>query len=318
MSAKTGCAHSRYAGLLPIEPADDFFRPIDLKPEPIDLKPERIDLKPEDVPFPNGQPSARNRPRRFARLLIAFCTGVAVTLLWQSYGDAAKEIIASSYPWLRWIAPRPALTAHNPRPRDVIGLAAPPAPSAEKFNAMSFDLDAVGQNADKIATTIGAGRESTPRGSDQLATAQEQMTRNTDQTAISVDESPATKTSNVAVESQGDAASLQPAARLNEARPPQTFAEKGKPLSGASGHNGSCFASASAVLHNHPGASPTWTLKAPGHEGVTCWFAATRPRGSDHRRESPKEKEIVGTAEHELFAPVTPNGRGGSWEGGLP
>jgi hypothetical protein len=75
---------------------------------------------------------------------------------------------------------------------------------------------------------------------------------------------------------------------------------------------------ASAVLQSHPGASPTWTLKAPGHEGVTCWFAATRPRGSDHRRESPKEKEIVGTAEHELFAPVTPNGRGGSWEGGLP
>jgi hypothetical protein len=34
MSAITGSAYSRYAGLLlPIEPPEDFFRPIDLKPE---------------------------------------------------------------------------------------------------------------------------------------------------------------------------------------------------------------------------------------------------------------------------------------------
>jgi hypothetical protein len=30
--------------LLPIEPRDDFFWPIALKPEPIDLNPEPIDL----------------------------------------------------------------------------------------------------------------------------------------------------------------------------------------------------------------------------------------------------------------------------------
>src|SRR6267378_8078822 len=125
MSAKTGSAHSRYAGLLPIEPADDFFRPIDLKPEPIDLKPERIDLKPEDVPFPKRQPSARKRPRSLARFLIAFGTGVAATLLWQSYGDAAREMIANSYTRLGRLAPRPALTTQNPRPHDVVGLAAP-------------------------------------------------------------------------------------------------------------------------------------------------------------------------------------------------
>jgi hypothetical protein len=317
MSAKTGSAHSRYAGLLPIEPADDFFRPIDLKPEPIDLKPERIDLKPEDVPFPNGQPSARKRPRGFARFLIAFCTGIAATLLWQSYGDAAREMIANSYPRLGWLAPRPALSEQNPRPHDVVGLAAP-APSAEKLNATSFDLDAVGQN--NIATTIGADREPTPRSTDQIAIGQEQeeTTRNTDQTPISVDQAPTTKASNFTVESQG-AASLQPAARLIEARPPQTLAEKGKPLSASSGHDGSCFASASAVLQNHPGASPTWTMRAHSHEGTMCWYAAARPRGSDRRSErTPKEKEAFGTAEHELFAPVAPHGRGGSWEGGLP
>jgi hypothetical protein len=272
MSAKTSSAHSKYAGLLPIEPADDFFRRIDLKPEPIDLKPERIDLKPEDVPFPKRQPSARKRPRSLTRFLIAFCTGIAATLLWQSYGDAAREVIANSYTRLGWLAPRPALTTQNPRAHDVVGLA-PPAPSAQKLNATSFDLDAVGQN--NIATTIGADREPTPRSTDQIAIGpeQEETTRNTDQTPISVDQAPATKASKVTIESRGDGASLQPAARLIEARPPQTLAEKGKPLSATSGHDGSCFASASAVQQNLPGASPTWTMRARGHEGTMCWYA---------------------------------------------
>jgi hypothetical protein len=50
-------------------------------------------------------------------------------------------------------------------------------------------IDAVGQNADKIATTVGAGREPTPRSTDQISTGREQMMRNTDETAISVDQS---------------------------------------------------------------------------------------------------------------------------------
>src|SRR5262245_61403505 len=125
MNAKTGSAYSRYAGLLPIEPADDFFRPIDLKSEPIDLKPEPIDLKPEDVPFPKRQPSAHQRPRSLTRFLIAFCTGIGATLLWQSYGDAAREVFANSHARLGWLAPRPALNTQNSRPHDVVGLAAP-------------------------------------------------------------------------------------------------------------------------------------------------------------------------------------------------
>ncbi len=161
MSAIRGSDHSKYPGLLPIEPRDDFLCPIDLEPEPIDLKPERIDLTPEDVLFPNWEPPAHKRPRVLARFPIAFCTGVAGAWLWLSYGDAARETIANSYRQLGWSAPRPASTAQNPRPTDVIGLAAPAAPSAEKLNAMSFDLDAVGQN--KIATTIAARREPATR-----------------------------------------------------------------------------------------------------------------------------------------------------------
>src|SRR5215468_4251792 len=104
MSAITGSDYPRYVGLLPIEPPEDFFRP--------------IDLIPEDVPFPNGQPSARKRPRWLARFLIAFCTGVGATLLWLSYGGVARETIANSYRQLGRFAPR---------------LAAPAAPSADKL-----------------------------------------------------------------------------------------------------------------------------------------------------------------------------------------
>jgi hypothetical protein len=337
MIAKTGSDQCKYVGLLPIEPRDDSFcpiapkpepidlkpepidlkpEPIDLKPEPIDLKPEPIDLKPEVVPFPHWQASADKRPRSFARVLIGFCTGVALTLFWQSsYGDAARERIAKLYLQAGWLAARPPIPAES--------VIAPATPSADQLNAV--ELDAVGQNVEKTTSPAAPGQEPATRSADQIATGQEQI-RNADQTGISVDEAPATKASNVTVESQGDAISLHPAARLTEERPPQTLVEKGKPRSATSGNDGSCFASASAVLQNHPGAWPTWTFKAPGHEGSMCWYAAARPSGSDHRHRGrdhrremlPKEIETVGTAENGLSAPFAPYGRGGSWEGGLP
>src|SRR6202521_2026484 len=40
-----------------------------------------------------------------------------------------------------------------------------------------------------------------------------------------------------------------------------------------------CFPSASAVRQERPGAWPSWTLRAPGHEGTRCWYAATRTNG---------------------------------------
>jgi outer membrane lipoprotein-sorting protein len=75
------------------------------------------------------------------------------------------------------------------------------------------------------------------------------------------------------------------------------------------------------VLHNHPGGWPTWTLRAPGHEGTRCWYAAARPRGSDHRpsgsdhwgETTPGE---IGTTENRLFAPFAPRGRAEGWDAG--
>src|SRR5262249_4400241 len=106
MSATRGSTHSKYEGLLTIEPPNIVFCP--------------IDLNPQEVPIPNGQRSARG-----LRFLIVFCTGVAATLVW--HGDAAREMIANSY---RLFAPPAAVTVRNPRPPDVIAVAVPATPSS--------------------------------------------------------------------------------------------------------------------------------------------------------------------------------------------
>jgi hypothetical protein len=48
--------------------------------------------------------------------------------------------------------------------------------------------------------------------------------------------------------------------------------------------NSTCFASASAVRQDHPEAWPSWTLRAPGHEGTKCWYPTARTLAHDHPR----------------------------------
>src|SRR5258707_12692324 len=95
--------------------------------------------------------------------LITFCIGVSATLAWQSYGDAAREMIASSYPQLGWLAPQAAPGAQNPP--DVIAPAAPaaPPPDHQQLNRNSVNLDANRQSADRNATRIPASQEQVTR-----------------------------------------------------------------------------------------------------------------------------------------------------------
>ena len=63
----------------------------------------------------NKSLSLRHRaPRAIFRFLIAFCLGIAATLGWQSYGDAAREMIANSSEQLGWLAPAPVAQASPP------------------------------------------------------------------------------------------------------------------------------------------------------------------------------------------------------------
>jgi hypothetical protein len=115
--------------------------------------------------------------------LVTFFVGVAATLAWQSYGDAAREMIANSYPQLGWLAPRPEPMAQGAA--DVIALAAPagPLPDQLQLSAMSLDLDAVRQSVDRIATSIAASQEQMTRSVDRIASSQERIARTVDQLA---------------------------------------------------------------------------------------------------------------------------------------
>jgi hypothetical protein len=48
-----------------------------------------------------------SRGRTIFRFVIAFCLGVAATSSWQSYGDAAKGVIANWSEQFGWLAPAP-------------------------------------------------------------------------------------------------------------------------------------------------------------------------------------------------------------------
>jgi hypothetical protein len=162
MSAMPSPAQSEFSeGSLPVKPPVEApaIRPADLK---------------NDRSRKRQQSLGTRAPLAFARFLITFCVGVAATLAWQSYGDAAREMIANSSPQLSWLAPQAAPVEQSAV--DVVAPAASPAPAAadpQPLNAVSLDLDAVRQSVDRIAT----GQEQITRTIDQLAAGQEQMAR---------------------------------------------------------------------------------------------------------------------------------------------
>ncbi len=104
------------------------------------------------------------------------------------------------------------------------------------------------------------------------------------------------------IEPEVQTAPLQPTVPLDikpiengiEARPPQTLPQKEGQSFTPSQDASTCFPSASAVRQNHPGRWPAWTLRAPGHEGIRCWYAATRATAHDHRSEMRKKETAAG------------------------
>jgi cell division septation protein DedD len=59
--------------------------------------------------------SSRGKRASFAiALLIAFCTGVAATLAWQSHGDTTRKMVASPFPEPGRSAPQAASEAATP------------------------------------------------------------------------------------------------------------------------------------------------------------------------------------------------------------
>jgi hypothetical protein len=107
----------------------------------------------------DAEPSSRGPRRRkggFMRFVVSVGIGVAATLVWQSYGDIARQFVAGSYPQLSWLAPRAAAAQ---------GTDAPSALSAEQqdIKALTLSLAAMRQRVDQLAAQIAAGQDQMTR-----------------------------------------------------------------------------------------------------------------------------------------------------------
>ena len=119
-----------------------------------------VEIPPVMSPRPKHRPSLGKRSSRAAlRFLITFGVGVAATLAWQSYGDAAREMIANSSPQLGWLAPQAAALVQVAS--DTVAPTEPAAPSADRqqLQAMLLDLAAVRQSVDQLAAQVASGNQ---------------------------------------------------------------------------------------------------------------------------------------------------------------
>jgi len=157
----------------------DFQRPSPRKP--VEDKPvERDDLHSGFTPYLNDEAAEReaiyNRSignelkrggsRRFIRYLAAILIGVAATLAWQSYGDAAKRLIATSAPELGWSPEAKEMIASwvqqlgwTRSPEKQAAPVAPTTPAApsldpEKVQQMARDLATLRQTVEQLAVGL--------------------------------------------------------------------------------------------------------------------------------------------------------------------
>jgi hypothetical protein len=121
------------------------------------MSPRRSEFS-DDWPIepPPARP-ARRKPasRAFIRYLITFGAGIATALAWQSYGDAARRIIAGAHPQLAWVAPPTAVAQTTPK------AIAPPVDflDPQGMKTISFDLAKMSRKVDQLA----AAQEQTTR-----------------------------------------------------------------------------------------------------------------------------------------------------------
>jgi hypothetical protein len=128
--------------------------------DPRDRDPRDLDPRSMEPP---PHPSERDRfeseswsvsrwvPVAFVRFTIFFFIGVATTLAWQSYGNAARRMVAHLTPGLGWLAP-PAAPAASASGLHEPGPAAGASP--DQLAAVSRSLAAVRQSVDRLATDV--------------------------------------------------------------------------------------------------------------------------------------------------------------------
>src|SRR5262249_4671548 len=109
--------------------------------------------------------------RRLVRFLIVFSIGVGTTLAWQSYGDAARATIATSWPQLAALAPEPAPV---PQAAPEQTAAVPQATGSPELQQLKEDLAQLKQDLQQfkeIPPALASLRQSV----DQLAGSQQEI-----------------------------------------------------------------------------------------------------------------------------------------------
>jgi len=118
------------------------------------------------------RPSLGKRASRgLVRFLIVFSIGVGTTLAWQLYGDAARAMIATSWPQLASLAPE---TASVPQPPPAQTAAAPQATASPELQQLKEDLAQLKQELQQLKE-IPAALASLRQSVDRLAGGQQQI-----------------------------------------------------------------------------------------------------------------------------------------------
>jgi hypothetical protein len=124
---------------------------------------EREAIYHRPVAIENGM--KRRGSRGFARYLVAILIGVAATLAWQSYSDAAKQVIATNAPELGWspeakqmiagwVQQRTKPAADSEKQVASVAQTAPVTPSLdpEQVQRMTRDLATLRLTVEQLAT----------------------------------------------------------------------------------------------------------------------------------------------------------------------
>lgn len=96
---------------------------------------------------------AKRALRGLARLLIVFSVGVGTTLAWQSYGDAARALMAKSWPQLGLLVPQTVPV--SPTPPEAV----PPVSATSSDQQLALGLAVVRESLDRLTAQLAAGQQ---------------------------------------------------------------------------------------------------------------------------------------------------------------
>jgi hypothetical protein len=125
---------------------------------PTDLAASRPGLDPMAGSSVGAMGPSLGASRGLARFLIIFSIGIGATLGWQSFGDAARAMLANSSPQLGWLAPQTA-----PLAQTTPSMVVPPA------------ADTASSDLQQLTAVVASMRQSVDQLAAQLATGQQQL-----------------------------------------------------------------------------------------------------------------------------------------------